>query len=195
TPCNNSTLALPFVTHFTYLLNQPYPTHACPYSSSRDARASGIPFIVLVHRLFFFLDFSVISNVGSNPSFNTRIYAAAIIQSYVFAVLRTLYARDGYIFCFKLSEYIGSFYNCRLCLWIYFFVATGFHGLHVKLYPFASILSKAYYRSRKNSPFECGFDPKGSARLPLFFTFFNCSIFLIFDVEITLLLPLLQLFI
>nr|UDN38825.1 NADH dehydrogenase subunit 3 [Opsarius pulchellus] len=63
--------------------------------------------------------------------------------------------------------------------------------LSVILATLAFLLPQMTPDTEKLSPYECGFDPLGSARLPFSLRFFLVAIlFLLFDLEIALLLPL-----
>nr|WRW55952.1 NADH dehydrogenase subunit 3 [Pseudocuneopsis yangshuoensis] len=65
-------------------------------------------------------------------------------------------------------------------------VLLGFVLLSVGLF-----LGASFYAGReKVTPFECGFDPMGSSRVPFSLRFFLLAvIFVVFDVEIVLLFP------
>nr|YP_002364607.1 NADH dehydrogenase subunit 3 [Pedetontus silvestrii]ACC60221.1 NADH dehydrogenase subunit 3 [Pedetontus silvestrii] len=81
-------------------------------------------------------------------------------------------------------------------MFLVYFMSTINIIITVIIMMISSFLSKKSNSDReKNSPFECGFDPKSNARMPFSLRFFLIAIiFLIFDVEITLLLPMVTIY-
>lgn len=75
-------------------------------------------------------------------------------------------------------------------------VTATFSSLIAIIIPLAVILiawilnTRSNHDREKSSPFECGFDPKSTARIPFSIRFFLLAIiFIVFDIEIVLLIP------
>nr|UEK75922.1 NADH dehydrogenase subunit 3 [Meranoplus bicolor] len=79
----------------------------------------------------------------------------------------------------------------QLMLLLYLFYIISFMLIIINM-----LISKKSFQDReKLSPFECGFDPMSKTHMPFSVHFFLISlIFLIFDIEITILIPMIYLF-
>ena len=78
-----------------------------------------------------------------------------------------------------------------LTIWLNLAYAAVRLSLAAGLFAATVVTFKSGGDKEKGSPFECGFDPAGVSRLPFCIKFFLVRIvFLVFDVEVTLILPI-----
>ena len=72
----------------------------------------------------------------------------------------------------------------------YFFLTLVFC---VFLLSLSSLSSRSFFSSSELSPYECGFEPIGSSHVPFCMKFFLLALlFLVFDVEVSFLVPALH---
>lgn len=115
---------------------------------------------------------------------------SVIISLYKYLLMRCLKFRYIYIIKSKINfQLISSLKEINVILSVIFLLSV---TISLILIIVNSLLGEKRYFSREIvSAFECGFDPKSPSRLPFSLHFFLIAlIFLIFDVEITLLIPL-----
>lgn len=92
--------------------------------------------------------------------------------------------------CFYLSQFIDGVLSLQLIyITILYTLSLLIPGLLILV---ALIIGKKINKNReKLSPFECGFDPIKKARIPFSIRFFLVTIiFLIFDIEVVIILPI-----
>ncbi|KAG7166449.1 Cytochrome c oxidase subunit 3-like 4 [Homarus americanus] len=179
--CNNSYACSTFMTHLYFIwLNQPYPTYACPHSTSRDPRASDTIYSISIN----FKKYYSTRNFSRSTSRSIRaiMLTTGLVKRFHQFNMNLLLLSDDEMshereptkgFIPNLSNHSEAIQSLALTIFlgIYFsalqafeyleasftiadsvygstfFVATGFHGLHVIIG--TSFLAICFYRLYK----------------------------------------------